>query len=150
MKQGKNMLTSTLLHKYKLTLVAASVTFLFACAGPDNQTENKQAETPEQATEREVVKSDSVTQTKTTVSRIHIAEQHAIGKANKNPNLKVPDYYIRLHNENYDSKDKKLLFNKVELILTVNNYLHFGGWKICFRPFCTKTSVGWKLISRVR
>ena len=43
MKQGKNMLTSTLLHKYKLTLVAASVTFLFACAGPDNQTENKQA-----------------------------------------------------------------------------------------------------------
>ena len=117
MKQGKNMLTSTLLHKYKLTLVAASVTFLFACAGPDNQTENKQAETPEQATEREVVKSDSVTQTKTTVSRIHIAEQHAIGKANKNPNLKVPDFYIRLHNENYDSKDKKLLFNKVELIV---------------------------------
>lgn len=38
-------------------------------------------------------------------------------KANKNPNLKVPDYYIRLHNENYDSKDKKLLFNKVELIV---------------------------------
>jgi hypothetical protein len=38
-------------------------------------------------------------------------------KANKNPNLNIPDYYIRLHNENYGSKDKKLLFNKVELIV---------------------------------
>ena len=40
-----------------------------------------------------------------------------LGKANKNPNLKIPDFYIRLYNENYDSKDKKLLFKKVELII---------------------------------
>lgn len=38
-------------------------------------------------------------------------------KANKNPNLTLSDFYIRLHNEDYASKDKKLQFKKVELII---------------------------------
>lgn len=40
-----------------------------------------------------------------------------LDKANKNPNLTAPDFYIRLHNENYATRNKTLLFKKVELII---------------------------------